>query len=444
MTIIAGVALASACQDSFAPDLNNPTVPPGGVIVNPSRSQVSQLASGLLAASRADHASYIRDLEIFGRDAYNLDNADPRWVTELLGVSPLDAGGFGGGHWLAEYRAVRSANLLLASIATATEGVFTAGEIAATEGFAKTFKALDIYHVVQSRGDAGAPVDVGQGVDDLQPIVCYDPALAEVAAILDDAAADLESAGSSGFPFELPPGFDGFDDAASFREFNRGLAARVEIYRGNFTAALSALSESFIDTTAPLDLGVYHSYSLQSGDVANLFFQNRNTYRAHPSVVDDAEAGDDRVAEKIVTGTALVSNSDPNVASDLVFSLYDGAEAPVPILQNEELILLRAQANIGAGSLAEATRDINTIRVKAGGLAPRAHASLAEVLDDLLVQKRYSLLFESGSRWIDARFYGRLDQLPLDSPDHSVHTNYPIPEDDELARGGDIACQTTP
>src|SRR3712207_7314021 len=41
------------------------------------------------------------------------------------------------------------------------------------------------------------------------------------------------------------------------------------------------------------------------------------------------------------------------------------------------------------GNLAAAQADINTIRVKSGGLAPRSYGSTAQALDDLLRQKRY-------------------------------------------------------
>ena len=101
---------------------------------------------------------------------------------------------------------------------------------------------------------------------------------------------------------------------------------------------------------------------------------------------------------------------------------------------------MRAQANHGLGNLAEASRDVNFVRVRSGNLAAKNHATLDEVLNDLLYNKRYSLLFETGSRWLDMRFYNRLDQLPKDLPTHRVHANYPVPSNEGLVRGGTIAC----
>ena len=108
--------------------------------------------------------------------------------------------------------------------------------------------------------------------------------------------------------------------------------------------------------------------------------------------------------------------------------------APVPLIRNEELILLRAEANIGAGNIPAAADDINLIRVNSGGLEPRTDLTAANILDELLKQKRYSLLFEGGHRWIDMRRYGKLGELPIDLPSHKVHDKFPIPLPETDAR----------
>jgi len=158
----------------------------------------------------------------------------------------------------------------------------------------------------------------------------------------------------------------------------------------------------------------------------------------HPSVTADAEAGDRRVANRVGIGQARTSGG---LTSNLIVTHYTSPSSPMPIVRNEEMILLRAQANLGLGNLAAATSDINVIR-QAAGLLPAAHATVQAATDDLLKQKRYSLLFESGSRWIDARQYGRLATLPKDRPTHNVHHVYPIPSDEALARNNVIQCTT--
>ena len=435
--VLAVVAL-NACKDTAVPDLNNPSLE--GIITNPTRAQVETMARGILDGNRTSQAGYIRDLEIIGRDAYDLDGSDPRWVTELL--INLDPGGFGARHWGDRYRNVKSANVLISAVGTS--GALNATEKSATIGFAQTIKALDLLAVEQARDTAGIAADAGTSPDVLAPIICRDNALLRISALLDSARTAL-LAGGAAFPFPLPGGFAGFDTPASFVKFNRAIKARTEISLGptgavHYTNALAALSESFVDTTASLDLGVYHFYSLAAGDQGNGLAQDTATtnFRAHPSVRDSAEAGDLRVARKTAIGSAKTYQG---LTSNVVFTLYDSPTAPIGILRNEELILLRAQANIGLNNLAAATLDINTIRVKSGGLAPKAYATTAIALTELLKQKRYSLLWETGDRWIDMRLYGRLASLPKDQPTHNVIANFPIPQAERLARGGNVTCQ---
>lgn len=424
-----------ACKDTVVPDLNNPSLE--GVLTNPTRAQVQTMARGILDGNRLSQGGFIRDMEIIGRDAYNLDAADPRWVTELL--INLDPGGFGGGHWNEPYRNVKSANIMMQAVQTSA--ALSATEKSAAVGFAQTIKALDLLQVEETHDTAGIAADAGSSPDVLAPILCRDNALARISALLDSARTNL-LAGGSAFPFSLPGGFAGFDTPASFVKFNRALKARAEIYLGpsgavHYTNALAALAESFVDTTASLDLGVYHFYSLAAGDQSNPLFQDPATtnFRAHPSVRADAQAGDQRVTRKTLVGPPKTYQG---LTSDIVFIVYDSPTAPIPIVRNEELILLRAQANIGLNNLAAAKRDIDFVRVHSAGLAPLA---AAPTIDNLLYEKRYSLLWESGSRWIDARLYGKLASLPRDATTHKVHPNYPISADEVLARGGSVRCQ---
>ena len=102
------------------------------------------------------------------------------------------------------------------------------------------------------------------------------------------------------------------------------------------------------------------------------------------------------------------------------------------------MILLRAEANCAAstsgtctGDTTAAATDIDRIRVNSGGLAPSSGLNASNILDELLKQKRYSLLFEGGHRWIDARRYGRLASLPQDATTTSVtkrFTKFPLPQ----------------
>src|SRR5690606_1191605 len=82
-----------------------------------------------------------------------------------------------------------------------------------------------------------------------------------------------------------------------------------------------------------------------------------------------------------------------------------------------------------------AVDDLDLIRTSAGGLAPYSGpVTVPALTDELLYNRRYSLLFEGGHRWIDMRRFGRLGDLPLDLPDHTVQPRFPFPEAECLAR----------
>jgi hypothetical protein len=152
----------------------------------------------------------------------------------------------------------------------------------------------------------------------------------------------------------------------------------------------------------------------------------------------DGTTPDQRFVSKIVTRAPTTLD---DLTSNLGWNRYPSPSTPIPIIKNEELILLRAEASIGTGpgGLASALTDINTIRTRSGNLpALGGFADATAALDELLYNKLYSLMFEGAHRWIDARHYGRLASLPLDrttgaTPD-VVFATLPIPTDEILPR----------
>jgi hypothetical protein len=435
------VAGGLACTSLEAPDFNNPSI--DELQENPTRAAAAAAATGLLIGARenvGEFNGYVSLTGILGRESYNLDGSDTRYATEMYQGAVLNPGSpaLGGNLWALRYQNIRNANILLAALDQLLDDPLTGmtpAEKEATRGFAKTIQALDFLLVINTRDENGAVIDVDRPVlDPPAPIESKEAVFAHIVQLLEEAAGHLENGGGE-FPFPLSPGFDGFDTPASFLQFNRALLGRVEVYRGNFAAALTALGESFLSTAAPLDLGVYHSYGGGSGD-KTLTLVNPTIF-AHPSIETDAEQQtngepDERFLRKVNEAT---SRTVLNLTSDLRFDpLYPSPFSPVPIIRNEELILLRAEANVGLGNVATAAEDINFIRVNSGGLAARGDLNSGNILDELLDQKRYSLLFEGGHRWIDMRRYGKLGELPLDRPGDVVHAAFEIPIDEVLAR----------
>jgi hypothetical protein len=436
---VAVLLFASACKDLIVPDYNNTSL--DDLTNNPTPTKIAQAAQGLMLGTRTGIGAqngYVSLLGILGRESYNFDPADPRFITEML-IGPLDGGSpaFGGNLFAAPYRNIRNANILLGALNTVVG--LTAEQKAAVEGYAKTIQALDYLNVVNTRDDLGAPIDVNIGPTEAPaPIVAKAAVFTQIATLLDDGLTQL-NAGGSAFPFALSPGFAGFNTPATFAEFNRALKARVEVYRGNYAAALTALNASFLDTSEPLTLGVYHSYSTGSGDTQNaLLDPTGRAILAHPSIVTDAEnkpggTPDDRVVSKVAQLAA--PRTVQGVTSDRVFSIYNSNVTPIPIIRNEELILLRAEARYFTNDFIGALDDINFIRTTSGGLAPRGlFASQSDFVTELLKQRRYSLLFEGGHRWIDARRFGLLSTLPLALASHTVPSRFPFPEAECLAR----------
>jgi len=443
LALLAALSIAggAACTSLEAPDFNNPSI--DELQENPTRAAAAAAATGLLIGARenvGEFNGYISLTGILGRESYNLDGSDTRYATEMYMGAELNPGSpaLGGNLWALRYQNIRNANILLTALDQLLDDPLTGmtpAEKEATRGFAKTIQALDFLLVINTRDENGAVIDVNRPVlDPPAPIEGKEAVFAHIVQLLDEAAGHLEAGGSE-FPFPLSPGFDGFDTPQTFLQFNRALLGRVEVYRGNFAAALIALGESFLSAAAPLDLGVYHSYGGGSGDKALTLINP--TIFAHPSIETDAEQQPDGEPDARFLGkiNEATSRTIANLTSDLRFDpLYPSPFSPVAIIRNEELILLRAEANIGLGNVAPAAEDINFIRVNSGGLGERGDLNAGNILDELLNQKRYSLLFEGGHRWIDMRRYGKLNELPLDRAGDIVHASFEIPIDEQLAR----------
>jgi hypothetical protein len=415
---------------------------------------VQETVAGILQAARSDAADWNLDAGILGREAYRFDGSDPRFITEWLD-GPLDPGGgaFGGDHWSEHYNAIRTTNDLLNVIGTASQ--LSVQEQSATRGFAQTLQAYSFLMMLKAHTDYPAhngdsvPIAVNIPVSDPPaPLVPNTDAYLYVSSLLDSADAEL-AAGGGAFPFTLPSGFTGFDTPAGFRQFNRALKAAVEVYRGSmgcgaacYTAALTALGASFIDTLGAVTLnrGVYFNYSTAPGDIANPLFQNPQTGEnyAHPSVQDSVETkpgggNDDRYTAKIVDRPSATTSG---LTSDLGWIRYASTDAALPIIRNEELILLRAEANNALTQPVAAANDVNYVRVASGGLAAIAGLSgqtPAQILGQILRERKYSLLYE-GHRWFDMRRTGNLTALIVDRAGDERFSALPVPLSERQAR----------
>ena len=437
VTIVVAGLLAGCQSELTLPNYNSATVE--GLGKDPAGLQLA--ATGILVSERGNYTGFIRDVSIFGREAYYYFGTDSRFVTDYLigiGSGALSPTGFASGNWFGYFRNMRNAvNLVSAAEASG----LSATQKGAARGFANTFRALDLYYAIALRDTLGAPVEILANPNDQSPFVARAAVYTRISAILDSAKTDLASAGTAPLPFTLHTGFTGFTTAATFLQFNRAIAARVLATRGSlecgnscYTQALAALGESFIapaSTLADLNRGVYSIYSTASGDALNSLSSALDpNFVAHASIVTDAQAKpdgtpDDRLTRKIFT-LATPRNGNPanrSIPATQGIKVYASNITPTPIIRNEELLLIRAEANLKLGNVAAALPDLNNVRAVSGGLAPLATASITQ----LLYERRYSLLIE-GMRWLDVRRFGLLSTLPLDLSVHFVAKVVPIPK----------------
>ena len=298
-----------------------------------------------------------------------------------------------------------------------------------------------------------------------------DSVYAYIGGRLDSAVAHL-AAGGGAFPsgLGLPAGFTGFTTPGTFIQFNRALKARVEAYRATrlacgtpcWTRAKAALDSSFLSvsadtalkdavdsvaTAAMLGRGAYYDFGSGSGDLANaLPDPTGSKQRGHPSLRTQAETQasgrrDRRFLAKVDSTVGAVTRLGHT--SDMAFKIYGSSSARVPIIRNEELILLRAEAELGLANPTGAAALINYVRVNSGRLPARAGLAALPtdtIINELLRQRVYSLLFEGGHRWIDARRYGRLASLPNPVVGDNIFRVMPIPSDECGARSLPANC----
>jgi hypothetical protein len=444
--------LASSACDLDVPDLNNPSL--ADLQNHPTAVSIGAACTGLLAGNRRNHAAengYIVILGVLGREAYNFDQADPRYVDELLAGTLDQASPFGGNFWGGPYANTRLASIILQALDKVDD--LSDANKAAIRGFADTIVALDLLEVIATHDSNGAVIDIDfDPLGPLPPIVDKATTYAEIVRRLEVGKTEL-AAGGDVFPFAMTKGFAGFDTPATFATFNRAIRARVAAYMTDYPAVLAALGESFIDdnpATADFNEGVYYSYSTKPGDTPNALI-NPNIY-VHPSIAMDAlktPAGvpDARFQRKV--GPAKQPGTSGERSSELAFNkLYPDPESSVPLIRNEELILLKAEALFFTGSTGPAVAELNIVRTGSGRLAPLTGTpDQPTFIAELLYEREFSLLFE-GHRWIDVRRLNRLAVLPIfvahdadmnPVPD-TLNVRFPIPTAECDARSDEPAC----
>jgi starch-binding outer membrane protein, SusD/RagB family len=418
--LICMLFLSFSCKKDYG-DLNSPTVE--AFLNNATEAELNNLVSGTESGMRNVANLYLDDVGSIGREGYRFSNSEPRYVTDLLGGggATLSSSNFYiTNPWAARYSVVKNCNTLIQ--AATNSKLITAAEQSGYIGFAQTIKAYQLLLNLNLTDSNGIRIDVADP-NNLGPLISYDSALTAIAALLDSAQTTFNGATIA---FTLA-GFAGFSDAPGLTQVNRALAARVAVYRQQWAAALTDLNGSFFGLNNDFYLGVNHVFGTGSGDQLNPMYIPQNQTGeirvAHPSYATDIEAGDDRI-NKATLRTSVASLD--GLSSNRDVWVYTSSTANMPIIRNEELILIYAEANIQTNDLTDAVTALNVIRNTHNLPSYSGAVTQPALIIEMLNQRRYSLFYE-GHRWIDMRRYNLLSELPIDRPGDQVWTEFPLP-----------------
>jgi len=177
-------------------------------------------------------------------------------------------------------------------------------------------------------------------------------------------------------------------------------------------------------------------YSLAGGEASNPLFRptgQADGIIAHPSFVDAVKGTPDTRINKIQLRTKELD--DGTIVNDTLrldglqgeydVVIFKSLSDNLPLIRNEELVLIAAEANIGSDN-AEAETMLNLVRVANNLPIYSGGTSDAELTNELLHQRWLSLWGE-GHRWVDMRRYGRLGELPIDRTGDDVWEQMPRP-----------------
>src|SRR6476660_10457637 len=141
LLLLVAAALPS-CKKEYG-NLNGPTVE--DYAKNASKDQMNGLVAGSLSGMRINDGIYLDAVGVIGREMYRFSNADPRYVTELLGSGNTvlnNTGFYVTNPWASRYRVVKNCNVLIDAATNSSQ--ISDEEKKGYTGFAKTIKAYDL------------------------------------------------------------------------------------------------------------------------------------------------------------------------------------------------------------------------------------------------------------------------------------------------------------
>lgn len=465
------VALAggtAACSNALIPEFNAPTS------VSATPTGIQNAVIGVINTSRFDVFNYITYVYGFARDATQFQSTEGGYDSELLGQSPISNADFiGFTLWDFEFRDARTVNDMIAILPKVTPA-YTPQQIATLTGVGQTLKAMNFMWVAETHDTLGVPVaGVANPTSNAPaPLLCNKDVWQYIVSLLDSGNADLLVDSTTPMPVILPPGFSVVSaTAGSFRAFNRALAGKAGLELAyaisrapdstsvgvTDPAAQAALlrADSAIQASALYNPGaliagglnepngVYFDFSGASGDQPNPINTSLTTLYFLVDFAPDFDTTDARVKTKFAPNPNQVGQ--PNYANlvmnpPTLYNGYPNVNSSIPIIRNEELVLLRAQIHIAQHDWATAMQMINAVRTTVGGEpAYGALASYVPVREALLHEQRLSTTYEmGGDRLLSLRWYSLVRSRLHDFSNDLQTTVLPIPQGEDAARNHNL------
>jgi hypothetical protein len=407
----------TACNPLQTEEVIDPNFPSVGAVTNnASKAQLDALSIGQFSLARNGLSTYLLVTGTIGKELFNFNGTESRWMTELNGVRLIDNSAFYNTATTGFGLPVRQANITLAAVnntSTATDA-----EKNGYRGIANTFKGLAYLQMLNAQGTNGVRLNVEDPFNPSKPAT-YAESLAGIAKFLDDGAAQLDQAGAA-FAYTLPSGFAGFNTPGTFRRFNRAIALRVAIYQADWAKAATLLPQTFYNPTGDLNVGPRNTYNATPPDIQNpLLNTSSSQIVGVKEVFDRAEPGDKRLSKVRVLAAPLTYTSGITYSTPYLTNMYNSGNDPIPIIRNEELVLIAAEIAAQQGNAAESTRLINIIRT-AAGLPNYTGATTKDALINAILKERQYSLFYEGHRWVDMRRYNKLGEIVLPVPTMKV------------------------
>lgn len=419
LALLAAVPIAAAGACSL--DLENPNSPTGEELSN---------IEGVIALGVGIQQIYAQSIE-----DYLVPNSliTDEWGTgtrSLISYQSLVTGqsfdpGFGvvEAPWANSYRAIRTANTLLASV---EEVGLSPGFVAGLKSTARLFEGMaygQLYLLYEQ-----AVIDVSISDPPLRPRA---EVLDTVVALLEAARADIQGVADAdlaglrsrvlGTQFDLRNTID-------------AMLARYYLFDQQYQKAIEAADR--------VNLGILSQLTYPAptrNPIENLSVQAQYVYPLK-SFVDAAQPGDRRPAFWVNTSaTPFTGNPDSTL---LPLEEYAEPTESYPVYLPDEMRLIKAEAYTRIGQFAEAAAEINAVRTQSSspldepvaGLPPYLPAQLdteAELIAAIAYERRYEL-YEQGMRWDDARRFAPTVTIPkwrdfLPVPTQECRTNASVP-----------------